>query len=431
MKYSGACMVIDGGASVDLAKALVPSFDKVYYFSEWTQGGFPHSRNYQVGVGIEGVERVSNLDEYILKNIIAKENGQEPPISLFVFTDVYSADKQALLEHLGFNVFGSRYADELELNREGLKDLLKRIGLPVGEYKVLKGLDEVAKYLKTHEDQYIKLSRFRGDAESFHADNYKDRENYLDSLKTDLGIMGKEMNFISEDALPDCVEIGVDLQTVNGQYPEIVMGGCEIKDAGYCSIIKPYKDFPKEVTIVTDKLSDVFRHFGYKGAFSDEIRIGKDKVPYLIDITARQPFPPTFTQLFAYINMAEIFMETARGNLVNPEHEFKYYCELIIKSSWAEKNEQYVEVPKGHEQHFFFKNYTIVNGEMYILPHQIGMEEIGSVVAGGNSIEEAFAQVEKIGKELKGSEIHIPFDKIDKMREEIKLMDKFGVNIFK
>ena len=52
MKYSGACMVIDGGASVDLAKALVPSFDKVYYFSEWTQGGFPHSRNYQVGVGI-------------------------------------------------------------------------------------------------------------------------------------------------------------------------------------------------------------------------------------------------------------------------------------------------------------------------------------------------------------------------------------------
>lgn len=430
MKYSGGVMVVDSGAGVDIARVLVPYFDKVYYYSEWKQGGFPKSRNYQVGVGIPGVESVMNMDEWVLKNIIAKENDQEPPISLFIFTDCYNGDKQVLLEHLGFNVFGSRYGEELELDREGLKDLLKHVGLPVGPYKVLKGLDAVSEHLKANDDQFVKLSRYRGDAETFHADNFKDRENYLDSLKTDLGVLKNELNFICEDALPDCVETGVDLQVVDGKYPSIVQSGLEVKDCGYASVVKPYKELPKEITVVTDKLSPVFEHFGYKGNFSNEIRIGKDKKPYLMDMTCRQAMPVTFTQLYAYENIAEIFMETAKGNVVDPKPRNKFFCEMIIKSEWAEKNEQYVEIPKGFEENFFFKNYTIINGEMYVLPHAIGMCEIGSVVAGGETIEEAFEEVQSIGKELKGSELHIPFDKIDTMRKEIELMSKFGINIF-
>ena len=429
-KYPGGCLIIDNGSSVELARRLVPFFDQVYYYSEWKQGGFPHSKNYQVGVGIPGVTRVKNLDEYILANIVAKEQGKPLPISLFIFTDVYNGDKQVLLDHFGFNVFGSRYGEELELDRDGLKKLLKHLGLPVGPYKSLKGLDAVADYLKTHENQYIKLSTFRGDTETFAALNFKDRENYIDSLKADLGALKNQLSFMSEDELPDMIEVGVDLQVCDGKYPEVIMGGVEIKDCGYASIIKPYREFPKEITIVTDKLAPTFKHFNYRGNFSNEIRIGKDKQPYLMDSTTRNGNPPEFTQMFAYENLAETYMQTAMGNPVSPKSKFKYYCELIIKSAWGEKNEQYVEIDEKFRDNFFFKNLTIIDNEMYIIPHQIGMQECGSVVAGGNTIDEAFAAVEKIGKELKGSELSIPFDKIDNMHKEMEEMDKLGLNFF-
>jgi len=36
-------------------------------------------------------------------------------------------------------------------------------------------------------------------------------------------------DIISEDEMPDMQEVGVDMQTVDGKYPEIIMAGARTK----------------------------------------------------------------------------------------------------------------------------------------------------------------------------------------------------------
>jgi hypothetical protein len=116
---------------------------------------------------------------------------------------------------------------------------------------------------------------------------------------------------------------------------------------------------------------------------------------------------------------------------LSPETEFKYYCELVIKSDWAEKHPVFVEVPKKYRDNFFFKQFTIIEGGIYVIPHRIGMKEIGSVVAGGNTIDETFKNVEKIGRMLVSSECSINYACIDRFKDTIKEMDEYEINFFK
>jgi hypothetical protein len=422
--------IIDNGSTTELARWLAKLGHTVYYFVEWRQGGFPHATDAIMGENIPGVIRVKSVDDYIKACLQAKEKGEKIPIDTWIFTDCYEADKQELLEHLGFSVYGSRNGAEIELDRLALKKLLKHVGLPVGNFGNPKTFDELIEYLKQNENQYVKISNYRGDTESFYAIDYKDREDYIASLRVNMAKSESMLTFISEDELPDRVETGIDIDICDGNYPEIVSAGIEEKDTGYLTVIKSYKDLPKEITIVTDKLAPYFKSVGYRGSFANEIRIGKDKKPYMMDATCRRGFPNTFTQIFAYKNLAEIYSEVAKGNPLSPETEFKYYCELVIKSDWAEKNPVYVNVPEKYRDNFFFKQFTIIDGDIYVIPHRIGMKEIGSVVAGGNTVEEAFENVEKIGKELKSSECSINYACIEKFKDTIREMKSIGINIF-
>lgn len=422
--------IYDNGSSVELARWLAKMGHDVFYFSEWRQGGFPHATDAIMGENIKGVTRVKSFDEYSLVCIKAKENGEEIPIDTWIFTDCYDADKQALLEHFGFNVYGSRYGAEIELDRLALKKLLKYFKLPVGRYGNPKTFDELIAYLKENEKQFVKISTYRGDTESFQALNYKDKADYIDSLKVDMSKSESMLTFISEDELPDKVETGIDLDVCGDKYPEIISAGIEEKDMGYLTVMMKYVDLPEPIKIVTDKLSAYFKDVNYNGAFANEIRIGKDGKPYMMDATCRRGFPNTFTQIFAYKNLDKIYSEVAKGNPLSPETDFKYYCELIIKSDWAEKHPQYIDIPPEHRDNFFFRQCTIINGDLYVIPHRIGIQEIGSVVAGGNTVEEAFANVQKIGEQLKSSDAKVCFNCIDNFRETIKQMKSFDLNIF-
>ena len=423
--------IYDNGSTVELARWMAKAGHTVYYFSEWRQGGFPHASDAIMGENIEGVTRVKSYDDYVLRCVKAKESGQPLPIDLWIFTDCYEADKQVLVQYLGFDVYGSRRGAEIELDRLALKKLLKFLDLPVGPFDNPKTFDELIDYLKEHEKQYVKISTYRGDTESFYAINYKDREDYIDSLKVDMTRAESMLTFISEDELPDKVETGIDIDICGNKFAEIVSAGIEEKDTGYLTRIIAYKDLPKEITIVTDKMAKYFESVGYRGQFANEIMIGKDKKPYLMDATCRRGFPNTFTQIFAYKNFDNIYQEVAKGNPLSPETEFKYYCELVIKSDWAEKHPVFVEVPKKYRDNFFFKQFTIIEGGIYVIPHRIGMKEIGSVVAGGNTIDETFKNVEKIGRMLVSSECSINYACIDRFKDTIKEMDEYEINFFK
>ena len=175
-------LIVDNELSTELALWLTRDFGMVLYWSSWNQGGFASSNEQQVGVGIEGVTRINDLDEYIMACYKAKMAGEPMPVDLFIFTWVYDAGKQDFLKELGCNVFGSGRGEQLELDRIALKKVLKQQGLPVGKHKILKGIDELIEYLKTVKvTQYVKLpGRYRANSETFRAENYEDRKDFLD-----------------------------------------------------------------------------------------------------------------------------------------------------------------------------------------------------------------------------------------------------------
>jgi len=416
------CLVIDNGACVDLARILSKNFDKVYYFTEWSQGGFPPIDSYYIGRGIPEITKIDSLEEAI----------SSLEIDLFIFTDVYTGQKQLHLLSLGKIVYGDRLAEDLELYRDKSRDLLTNLGLPVNPYEKIIGMSALREYLKIHDDQWVKINKLRGLTETFHSPDYDLIEPFLDTLEQKLGGRKDDFLFLVEPSFKEeMVEVGLDVQIVDGKYPDVVMGGIEIKDCGYCCVVRNYRDFPECMTIVTDKLSEAFKDV--RGSFSDEIRINEKHESYMIDFTCRQPFPPSALQWLMYKNIAEIYLKTAQGQICNPEFDDPYGVEIIITSDWAENNWQPIRIPKSVRENVFLKNYTKKEGRddiYYVIPQSFGLKEIGSVVASGKTIEEAINNVNKICDEIKGIKIHLNTEALDKAQMEMDKLDKFGINFF-
>jgi hypothetical protein len=194
----------------------------------------------------------------------------------------------------------------MELYREQMNEYMKTLDLYVTPYETITGISNLREYLKKHDDVYVKCSILRGDFETFHAVNYRHVEPKLDELTHNLGAMKDIKEFVVEDAYNDAVETGMDFYTVDGQYPSRTLVGIEVKDLGYIGKIMDYDKISPKLTDYNTKMSETFKNYGYRGFFSTEIRISKDKPPYMLDFCARAGSPPSELYQLMYKNLAEI-----------------------------------------------------------------------------------------------------------------------------
>jgi hypothetical protein len=174
-----AC-VVDNGLFIGLAQAISKDFKKVYYTSPWVCA-FPTTNTMSIGSHVPGIERIdefwSRIDE----------------IDLFIYPDIYTGAEQRYLQSIGKRVWGSRYGEDLEIEREEAKLHLKQLGCNIGPYKVIKGLDDLRHHLKYNDRQFVKISKTRGDGETFFAKNYANIETRLDELEHSLGAAKKHI----------------------------------------------------------------------------------------------------------------------------------------------------------------------------------------------------------------------------------------------
>lgn len=410
--------VIDSGYSVDVAVKLSKSFKKVYYYTEWKQGAIPPLNYFYIGRGVPEIEKIDSYLPYINE------------IDLFIFTEVYSAEEQQHLIDLGKLVYGCRYGEELELDREFFLDKLKELGLKTPKYKVVVGFKELRTYLKEHKRIWIKISKLRGFTETFFSPDYELVETFLDELEHKAGAMKDEIRFICFDELKDMPEIGYDTMYSNG-YPDIFMCGIEIKDAGYCSVMKDYKDIPEPLKIVSEKFSDVLQGYDYRGSMSTEVRIDEKLTPYFLDAACRGGFPPTPTQLYNYDNIDEIFMGVASGKAITPKYKHKYCVEVIIQTEWGMENFLPIRIPKDIKENVFIKNYyKREDNDVYYVVPTFSLEQIGSVIAGGETLEEAIENVKDLCSKVDGIKISFPLDSINKAQKQIGKLESMGINFF-
>jgi len=417
MDYSNKTVcIIDNGLFIELAVTLSKSFGKVYYHTPWVNA-FPQSNTRLVGTGISGVERINHY--WSIKD----------DVDLWVFPDIYCGDIQLELEAQGKRVWGSRMGDELELYRPETKEHLKKLGINIGSYKVITGMDNLREHLKEHDDQYVKVSTTRGDMETFKSKNYNLIEPKLDELEYKLGAKKSIMQWVVEDAIKDAVEIGYDGFTVDGQFPAHAMAGIEIKDKSYVGIFKEYAKMPKQILDVNEKVSETLKSYGYKNFFCCEMRITKDGKAWVIDPMCRFGSPPGELVQEMYSNLPDILWQGAEGVCVDPIPQAKFGAEVLIHSSWADKNWQPIDFPPELRANMKFRNLAIIKGKHYVVPQGVGLPEIGAVVATGDTQEEAIKKCKECCEQIEGYYIETYPDSLDEATAEEEKLKDFGIEI--
>lgn len=409
--------VVDCGLFLEIACKIGEKFKKVYYTTPWISS-FPKMNQGYIGYGMPNIERIGSIWEKF------------DEIDIFIFPDIYFGPLQTHLVSLGKRVWGSRMGEEMEIERDGMKEHMKKLGLPVQPYKVITGLDKLRDYLKIHENVWIKINCWRGHFETFNSPNYKMVEPRLDEIEYQLGALKHITEFVVEDPLDNKVEIGCDMYTVDGKFPSSTLAGIEVKDLGYVGEFRQYKDLPKEVTNFNTKISSTLEKYGYRNFFSTEIRVGKDHKDYMLDFCARSPSPPNELYQEFYTNLAEIIWYGSEGIMVDPIPISKFGVEVLIHSSWADKNWQPVDFPDEIKKYVKLRNAIRIKGRYYTMPQTVGLPEIGAIVGWGKTLQEALKMVEEIAEQVKGYYIEIPLHAMERAQEEMKKTEEFGIKLF-
>jgi len=421
MKYPDkTVLVICHGLFAHVAERLTRDFGRVLLYVPWNSWFSPTLNMGSVGHGIYGVEKVDSIFGRHFNDV-----------DLFFFTDIYFPDEQIYLETIGKRVWGGRNGEELELYREVCKEQMEKLGLPVNRWAKIKGIKALREYLKSNDNQFVKFDKWRGMFESFKSENYRLSEVKIDQISTLLGAFQHEVNFIVEDELPDCVEIGTDLYTIDGMLPSKTVVGLEVKDAGYVCEFLEWDSIPEPVRRWNEVMSPVFRKYGFRGWIGNEMRITKsDLEPYMIDATCRQPCPPGELLSEFYTNYAEIIWEGADGNLVDPESAGKFGVEVIMRSNWAEDNAQPVEYDDAMANQIKLFNFAEVDGQRFVIPQEDENELIGAVIGWGDTLEEAVEHMKKAADTIKGFGISIPSESLDEAETSIQELTDAGLKVF-
>jgi hypothetical protein len=403
------CLVWDNGLFVSLAVTLSAHFGRVLYYCPWITG-FPTSQLQMIGVGVEGIERVDSpwtlLDE----------------VDIFVFPDVYEADVQKYLESLGKRVWGCRGGAEMEIDRAKSKEISTGLGIEVGPYKTMIGIEKLRKHLKANKDQYVKISRTRGDMETFHSPNYEAIESRLDEMDYKLGPKADLMEFIVEDNTGPALEVGYDGYSVDGQFPDYCLVGVEAKDTAYVAKQMKYTKIPQSVRGVNEKLSSQLKKYKYRGFLSTEIRSTEDGHDYLIDPCCRSGSPPGELYQMIVENIGEVIWYGAEGVLVEPEFAGKWGAELIILSDALAESWVKVSYPKEYEENVKLRYYTEHEGDKYVIPQANKMPFLGAVVAYGETAKEAIAKVTEITKTIIAFDIRSQPEALETALDDLKEM---------
>jgi hypothetical protein len=404
---SKTVLVWDSGLFAEFAATLTKQFGRVLYFAPWTSSA-PKSNEYLIGRGIEGVERVtepwSHIDE----------------VDLFVFADVYEGPLQEYLAKQGKRVWGCRGSDWLEIDRPKSKEQAAALGIDVGPYTVIQGLPSLRRYLKRNDDRYIKISVTRGDMETFHAPNYADVEIRLNEIEHRLGAGAKLLEFVVEKGISPAVEVGYDGYSIDGKFPNGALVGVEVKDRAYVGKTMRYSQLPDGVKSVNEKLAPVLKTAKHRGFMSTEIRLTPDGKAYLIDPCQRAASPPSELYQNMISNLAEVMWFGAAGEVVEPEYASKWGAQVLLLSEWADQNWQQVSFPAEIREHVKLRNFTVIDGEYYVIPQWNGLPEIGAVVAMGDTAAEAIEECKRLAKMVDGYSIEKPVEALDEALINLK-----------
>lgn len=416
-------VVADCGLFVELALTLAKSFKKVYYFTPWNYGGFPDRFPELSGVGFSEITSI----DYLFTTNDRNTDYNFDKVDIFIFPELYFSDIEIHLRSLGKRVWGSADGQWLELDRYDSKKIMTKSGMPVNKTIKVKGISKLKDYLKSHDDLYVKISHWRGLVESFKHDNYRLTEPLLTNLENELGAIKESTDFILEQPVDCIVEAGIDTYIIDGQIPENVLSGIELKDQCYAGKIFEYSKLPKLIKLCTDNIAWYFKEKQYRNFYSNEIRVDHKKVPYVIDHTCRTPAPPMSLVLNMMTNLAQVIWFGAEGIMIQPKYSHEYGVLLIGNSDFLRENFLPIYFPEEIRENVKLRFGMKQKGTYYLIPQTTQSTEAIDVVATGDSFEECYKKIRKYTEQIKAYGLVLNCGILDKVQEELDKSSKIGL----
>jgi hypothetical protein len=403
-------LIVDNGLFVGLAERLTDFFGEVAYFREW-KSAFPYLADIAPGEGIPGVTRVDNLFDAI------------DTADLIVFPDIYHGDLQTYLRRQGKRVWGAGDAEYLELDRVLAHDEEEVRGIEHPPTELVKGVSALRDYLSEDGDLWVKVSTFRGDMETFHHEKAFVTDLWLNHLEERYGPLAESVEFVVEEGV-EGLEIGYDGYTVDGRYPTPVLWGVEVKDRGYVGRMVPYEKLPGPIREVNAAFAPLLAQTQCRSSVSFEMKVKPGDKPVIIDPCLRQGNPPTAASMELYGNLGDILWYGAEGVLVNPEPLAEYCAMLIIHSTWATKHWTPIHVPDGLRRWVKVCFECDVAGQRYYVPNPSEMIEFASVVALGDSLEEAVILCQERAEQVDGFQLDIRPEVLDEAQQAVDEVER-------
>lgn len=380
--------VCDKGLFLPVARRLARQARKVTYWTPGMERAFPSVRDC-LGDGFDDIA--------IVESFLADLDD----VDCFVFPDVGFSEEQLHLQAMGKPVWGARRGDSLELSRGKFLDILEELGLSLPKYEKIKGLTALHQHLEGVEDRWIKVSKFRGDWETFHWRSAAEDFNQLDYYAVRFGPFRELVNFYVFEPIDADIEDGCDSWCIDGQFPELVVHGMEAKDKAFVGTFQHYADLPEELRHVNDAFGKVLAGYGYRSFFSTEVRITEDNECFFIDPTCRAGSPPSQVMTEMIANYAEIIWHGANGVMINPESAAKFGVQAICKLPRETDSWNYIK-PEGDTDRWLKSSFALGSDGMIALPpldNVTGCEDW--LVGIGDTLSEAI-------RHLKHNSEHLP-----------------------
>lgn len=409
-------LVVDSGLFLNFARTLAKSMKRVIYWSPECRA-YPSIKQACIGDGFEGVERVKDFWSLL------------PEIDLVAFPDCSHTELQQHLVDMEIPVWGSRTGNDLELKREYFLNVLKETGLDVPEYHVCEGLIELGKWLSDKEDQYIKISRYRGDMETHHWRNAAMDCGWLDSLAVSLGPLSEHMRFLVFPAIKTDLELGGDGYNIDGRWPKLFLNGLEIKDKSYMAAVMSTDKLPVQVKAVMDAFSPYLKSAKYRQFWSTEIRV-QPKAFYFTDATTRGGMPSFGSQQLLWKNFADIVWFGAHGELVDPEPAGKFSMESMITSKRDPDTWERVELDPQLEGTAQFNSCCFVDGIYAFPPSEYDSNDLGWLVSIGNTPQEVLEK-QKNAADLLPDGLSADVEDLASVFKEIEVAKESGIEFTK
>jgi hypothetical protein len=348
-------------------------------------------------------------------------------IDLFIFPDVNHSGLQRHIAAMGKPVWGTGASDVLELNRSSFMQMVKELELDVPGYQEVRGIESLRLHLRYKEDKYIKVSRYRGDMETFHWRSYTQDSCWLDAMAVWLGPVQNKMRFLVFNSIDTDIELGGDTYCIDGQWPGVMLNGLEWKDKSYFGAVTERKDVPEETLHVMEAFTPFLKSHQYRQFWSMEVRVKGDKA-YFIDATVRGGLPSSASQQLLWGNYPEIIWSGANGELVEPEPVAKFSIETMVSTKPEKDCWDVVPIPESIRRSCRFSNCAMIDGCYSFPPSELRGGDLGWLCAIGDSPKEVLDVIKWMADQLPDG-LDAKVEDLAGVLKEIDTARKEGIHI--